>query len=356
MDFVVCCVNEDDKGANSYTVDITHSLMTFSDSLDSIEDQANILECDYKEVTPLFKAIEQEDWKSVLIFLTTGRWSNSSLSSSYMHMTALPADSQVRTWVKCNGGKKGENSWRQLPIHAAISYQAPLPVIQKLVENYHEGLRCKDDTGNLPLHLAFGFGCPDPVVAFLIKEFPQALSIRGLQKRKPVDCCELGPNKVRGDILRAIEQHTRVGIMKDWELHWKKSLADAQQKAGIKDPGVPADKTIEEVFSEFMQVKLELEKIRELAKSRPTMIITKTEPIPESPKSMVRSPSEITRMFSFGRRQGTGKGRGATSVAGINRVGSKAKKRTLLPPGLRQTFSRASISPSCPPLGGQCHL
>jgi len=94
------------------------------------------------------------------------------------------------------------------------------------VEKYPESLRCKDDTGNLPLHLAFGFGCPDPVIAFLIKEFPQALSIRGLQKRKPVDCCDLGPNKVRGDVIRACEQQTRVGIIKGWDLHWKKSLAD----------------------------------------------------------------------------------------------------------------------------------
>jgi hypothetical protein len=301
MDFGCCA---DDGNVVSNDSGELRELETSTESQESFDDQANTLHRDYSEVTPLFRAIELEDWKGILLFLTSGRWSNSPLTSSYNHMLEPTKERQAQTWITCRG-KKNELQWRQLPLHAAIAYMAPLPVVQKLVELYHDGIRSADDAGNLPLHLAFGFGAPDNVLAYLIKEYPQALSIKGLQNRRPLDCCDLGPNKARGEIISACQAHTRSLLMKDWDQHWKRSLVDARKRAGVNEPGLDNFNTIEDVFNEFMQLKLELKKTKELAKNRPTMIITKTEPVPppEHPAhSISRAPSTVQRMLSVGKK------------------------------------------------------
>jgi hypothetical protein len=305
-----CCSTVDDGVENVHTADRDNSLVTCSHSGshddDSIGQKSETLDCDYKHATPLFKAIEDEDWKGVLVFLSTGKWSNSSLTSTITGMQNPPAERQVRTWVTSTD-KHGEVQWSQLPIHAAISYMAPLPIIQKIVEIHPSGLRSADDTGNLPLHLAFGFGSPDCVVAYLIKEFPQALSLRGLQNRLPVECSDLGSNKVRGEIVQACQDHVRNFMMKDWDHHWKRSLSDAKKRAGLTGTYAISNKTLEEVFDEFMEVKKELEKAKQNAKNRPTMIITKTElaettSLPSSPKTVGHTPSDKSGVFSFVRK------------------------------------------------------
>jgi len=44
--------------------------------------------------------------------------------------------------------------WRQLPLHAAICQEAPLVVVQRLVETFPESVGCYDSFGNLPVQLA----------------------------------------------------------------------------------------------------------------------------------------------------------------------------------------------------------
>lgn len=303
MDFG-CCADDSNVVANdSGELPALGSSSSDSQSQDSFNDEANTLNADYSEVTPLFRAIELEDWKGVLLFLTSGRWSNSPLTSSYNHMHEATKERQVRTWITCRG-KKNEVQWRQLPLHAAISYMAPLPVVQKLVEMYHDAIRSADDTGNLPLHLAFGFGSPDNVLAYLIKEYPQALSVKGLQNRRPIECSDLGPNKARGEILSACQAHTRDILMKDWDHHWKRSLVDAQNRAGLNDFLPNNFNSIEDVFNELVQLKLELKKTKDLARSRPSMIITKTEPIPQAESSdpIAKTPSTVSKLFSMGKK------------------------------------------------------
>lgn len=304
MDFG-CCADDEGVVANE-SGEQFQPLVSSSESQDSFDDQANTLHRDYSEVTPLFRAIELEDWKGILLFLTSGRWSNSPLASSYTHMQDTSPQRQTRTWISYRG-KKNELQWRQLPLHAAISYSAPLPVVQKLLELYHDAIRSTDDTGNLPLHLAFGFGSPDNVLAYLITEYPQALAAKGLQNRRPLNCCDLGPNKARGDIIQACQDYTRSCLMKNWDKHWKKSLADARKRSGMFEPMASKCNTIEEVFDELMQVKMELKKTKELARNRPTMIITKTEPAPLPPPVPIkRVPSTASaRLFSRGKRSGS---------------------------------------------------
>lgn len=302
-----CCNTEDDSIARACSADLNKSLVTFSGSHEedeSVDDRSRTFDCDYKDVTPLFKAIEDEDWKNVLVFLTTEKWGGTL--SSFAHMQSPSPEIQARTWVSSTDNK-GNLQWSQLPIHAAISYMAPLPVVQKLVELHPSGLRSTDDTGNLPLHLAFGFGSPDAVVAYLIQQFPKALSLRGLQNRLPVECSDLGSNKLRGEIIKACQDHTRNLMMKEWEHHWKRTLLDANKKSGLKERYSGSNKTLEDVFEEFMEVKKELQNTKRNVRNRPTMIITKTEPvspvyIPAAPKTVGHTPTDRTSVFSFTKR------------------------------------------------------
>jgi hypothetical protein len=296
-----CCANSENISEND-----SFRLSFHDESLETLNERANILTCDYKDATPLFRAIEQEDWRAVLIFLTTGRWSASPLTSQYEHLHDPPPERQARTWVHFTG-REGESQWQQLPLHAAISYLAPLPVVQKLVELYRYGVQSRDDTGNLPLHLAFGFGSPDNVVAYLIKEYPRALSVKGLQNRRPVECCDLGGNKSRWEIIKACQEHTRATMVKEWDRRWKQSLEEAKTKAGLIEPPFALQtKTLEEVFNELVQVKIELRRTKELAKSRPSMIITKTEPFPRPPRSISLGKVPTPSFGSFGKRSFSG--------------------------------------------------
>jgi len=326
-----CCTSDEAVSAND-SGDQLQPLLSTSESQDStsFDDQANTLNADYKEVTPLFRAIELEDWKGILLFLTTGRWSSSLLTSTYTHLQDPSAERQARTWIKCRD-KEGDTQWRQLPLHAAISYMAPLPIVQKILGLHHDAVRSADDTGNLPLHLAFGFGSPDNVVAYLIKEYPQALYIKGLQNRRPLDCCDLGPNKSRGKVIQACQAHTREFMMKDWDQHWKRSLIEAQKKASITEPISAKCKTLEDVFSELMQVKIELKKAKEMVKNRPTMIITKTEPVPPITNTIMpigKSLSNASKVFALKKKGSFNRG---------------LKKKFLRP--LKSSSSSAQVAP-----------
>jgi len=332
-----CCENEDRAIRGIDTDDAYNSLLSESDIGDSFDNQASTFQSDYNvDCTPMFKAIESEDWKSLLIFLTTGKWGSSVMPFS-SHMEDRPASDQARTWMICRA-KNGNVEWRQLPLHAAISYRAPLPIIQKLVELYYDGLRSADDDGNLPLHLAFGFGSPDNVVAYLVREFPGALSARGLQARFPLDCSDLGTNTSRAEIIRAYQKHTRACMIKDWNRSWRQSLAATMKKAGVSEPSVNSTQTLQDVFNELVETKLELEKQKELVKKRPTMIITKTEASPTGfpPRSpgLLKSTGSATttKRFTF-------------SGAGnkICRTGSRVK--SILTSPLQRSSSR-SIAPS----------
>lgn len=332
-----CCVSNDTVPAADSREQM-NLLLSVTDSNDSVvfDAYANTLNADYKEVTPLFRAIELEDWKGILLFLTTGRWSSSLLTSTNHHLHDPSPERQARTWISC---RDKENQWRQLPLHAAISYGAPLPVVQKILGLYHDAVRSADDTGNLALHLAFGFGSPDSVVACLIKAYPQALYIKGLQNRRPLDCCDLGPNKSRGEVVQACQAYTRKCMIKDWDKHWKMSLRQEEKRAGITEPISAHCKTLEDVFSELMQTKIELNKAKEMIKNRPTMIITKTEPAakPVIPTPFTKNEA-ITQTI----------GKSPSKLFALKKKGSNKglKKKNFLRPMISWSPSQVAPSPS----------
>jgi hypothetical protein len=113
-------------------------------------DDSDIFNTTYKRATPLFRAIENENWTGVLLFLTTGKWTQSILANPQEYMKSPSPALQVKTWVTSYDAKNIPE-WSQLPLHAAISYAAPFAVIRKLVETYPKSIQCTDNEGKLDI-------------------------------------------------------------------------------------------------------------------------------------------------------------------------------------------------------------
>jgi len=217
---------EDDYGSGSGNPRSTGTVsMTQSESSSDSE----VLNTSYRKATPLFREIEREHWEAVLRFLTTGKWTNGLLSRNNEHMKSPAADLQVKTWVT-SYDYKGVPEWSQLPIHAAISYNAPLVVIQKLVAMYPKSIRCTDNEGMLPIHLAFGFGAQDGVLALLLEPFPMSINEKGLGGRFPYECCELGPNKARHAVYKIVADQVSKRIHKQVDEEWRDVCLKAMQQ------------------------------------------------------------------------------------------------------------------------------
>jgi hypothetical protein len=217
----------------------------------------NILNTTYEKATPLFRNIEKENWEGVLLFLNTSKWSNSIFSSSHEHMKEPSPSLQAKTWVTAYD-RRGQAEWSQLPLHAAISYSAPLVVVQKLVEIFPKAVQCTDREGMLPIHLAFGFGAPDNVLSFLLETFPSSLDEKGVGGRLPHECCDLGPNKVRGRVYQMIADQTAFRVQEEYESDWNSFANAAVKRLGLQESTDLTDKQLTELLLELLQDRKEL--------------------------------------------------------------------------------------------------
>jgi len=280
----------------------TMSTAHTTDSASSAESE--VLVTTYKKVTPLFRQIEKEHWEGVLMFLSTGKWSNSMFSSSNHHLKSPSPEIQAKTWVT-SYDRNGTAEWSQLPLHAAISYLAPSVVIQKLIELYPKSVQCTDNEGMLPIHLGFGFGSPDNVLAMLLEPFPAAVNEKGLGDRVPHECCELGPNKVRGKVFSIIADETKKATREEIDREWRGFALSAQQSLGM-DFDI-ADKELTEFMLELMQNAKELQEVKKeqqravqkkntLPSPRAKTVVA---PTPKSKKRMGRAASKQARKYAL---------------------------------------------------------
>lgn len=147
------------------------------------------LEVNHLASTPLFDAIVRNDWDSVDFFLESGTFSFSPFQESDDDEGGEMAatEDQVETWIVCNNDN-GKLVWRQLPIHAAICYGAPINTVRELVKTYPAGLCCADTNGNLPVHLAVKFNRSEDILSFLLKSFPEGFRAENGQGRTPLQC------------------------------------------------------------------------------------------------------------------------------------------------------------------------
>lgn len=220
-----------------------------------------MLNTDYRKVTPLFRNIERENWEGVLTFLATGKWSTSMLSSSSAHLRCPAPAIQVKTWVT-SYDRSGNAEWSQLPLHAAISYLAPYVVVQKLVQIYPKAIHCTDNEGMLPIHLAFGFGAPDNVLALLLDPFPASVNEKGLGGRFPYECCELGPNKVRGRVYKAVTDQVIVRTRQEIDLEWREFALQSKKSIGLDENLDVSSKQLTEFILELLKDKKELQDLK----------------------------------------------------------------------------------------------
>lgn len=224
---------------------------------DSVEKKKRY-EVPYSHATPLFKAIEKQQWESVLMFLNTSKWSQGFFVSSTDHMKNPTPFIQCQTWVTAYDDFTRQVEWSQLPLHAAISYAAPAVVIQKLVDLYPEALKVRDHELMLPVHLAFGFALPDPVLSLLLKAYPGSAQERGPGGRLPHQCCELGPNKLRGEVFGMVAEQTSDLARRDQEKSFRTFIKDYHKQHKIGDPSLLEDVDLKSILSELMEDRKQL--------------------------------------------------------------------------------------------------
>lgn len=254
-------VNLDEDEFTKYTISSVHTHSSDSD-------ESAVFNTSYRRATPLFRAIEKENWEGVLMFLTTGKWSNSILANAHEYMKSPAPQLQVKTWVTSYDHKQVPE-WSQLPLHAAISYNAPFVVIRKLVECYPKSIQCTDNEGMLPIHLAFGFGASDQVLAFLLEPFPASINERGLGGRLPFQCCELGPNKARGTVFDLVVDQVGSNIRAEVDQDWRDYLVAAQRKLNLDNALDPSNAKLSDVLLELLKNRKELEEIKKRSNRLP---------------------------------------------------------------------------------------
>ncbi|KAL7547686.1 hypothetical protein ACHAWF_014120 [Thalassiosira exigua] len=79
---------------------------------------------------------------------------------------------ETRMWSNQPGFFEGEHESRVLPIHVACSLQAPLRVVQAIVEAYSESLGEKESSfERLPIHVACHSAAPANVIEYLAQKY-----------------------------------------------------------------------------------------------------------------------------------------------------------------------------------------
>ena len=255
----------------------------------------------YNHATPLFKAIEKQQWESVLMFLNTSKWSNGFFVSSTDHFKNPTAAIQCQTWITCYKRGTKEVEWSQLPIHAAISYIAPAVVIQKLSDIFPDSLKEYDHEGMLPVHLAFGFALPDTVLSLLLKRYPESAQLRGPGGRLPHQCCELGQNKIRGEVFGLIAEQTSDLARNDQEEYYKGYIREMHKKLGLDDEIITEENELKDLINgliedrkQLLELKKRIKKATEANQNKEASEKTKIKRIKSPKTSSPKKDAQLT--------------------------------------------------------------
>lgn len=246
MDAIICCKHVDGR--------------------DDIEEKSSsqILECDYdsNQCTKLYKSIEAKQWEEILYFLENGRWyfDTTVITSLIFGKGPDPRFIESRTWVTALD-EMGSVRWCQLPLHAAITFQAPFSVITKLVEVYPESIRCADDQDMLPLHYSFRFASEDRILSYLLEEFPQAIKKKALRDRLPLDMAQYSSKPERGLIIERFVEMSVLDAKADWDDDHKKVIASIKTKVNstLTDEMVEKREKLQTTETELVKAKKKIQ-------------------------------------------------------------------------------------------------
>jgi len=204
---------------------------------DSTDQEGKILECDYdSKCTNLYKSIERKKWDEIIYFLETGKWyfDTTVFTSIFFGSGPDPRFVESRTWVTALD-EMGSVRWCQLPLHAAITFQAPFDIVKKLIEVYPESVRCADDQDMLPLHYAFRFGSEDKVLAYILEEFPQAVKKKALRDRLPLDMAHYSSKPERGTIIECYLETSIAGALADRGAGLENGVMDSAKNEKLRE-------------------------------------------------------------------------------------------------------------------------
>jgi hypothetical protein len=174
--------------------------------MDDTEDQLWEEECNCDiNPTPLYQVIASQDWKQTIDLLDGKEedsvWSLPGLTGIQQLVGGLNKTdntkvkqyqskllTQARTWIVRRERGSGVLKWRMLPIHFALTYQAPFEVVSRLYHLYPGSVRCRDHRGMLPLHICFFRGGEDRVLELFLDVFPDALNVKDDKGRLAIEC------------------------------------------------------------------------------------------------------------------------------------------------------------------------
>jgi hypothetical protein len=126
------------------------------------------LVCDYDlSVTQLYEMLESSQWDQARIRCRTH-------------------PEEVHTWI-VRRDNTDNIRWKLLPLHAAVIFQAPLPVIEGMLKEYPLAVAKRDDQGMLPLHLAFRHKSDELLLERLLQEYPAGVQVKDRRDRLPLD-------------------------------------------------------------------------------------------------------------------------------------------------------------------------
>jgi hypothetical protein len=173
------------RATDTHTADATRKTLTSDEEHDDDEeddeetmgsDEDDMLLSEHQVyhhegATPLFLAIEENDWNNALSL-------------------AQESPKQVRTWVKSTGtvGTTFDWSvWKRLPVHEACRRQPPAWLISQLLSVFPESAKKTTQFGELPLHLAVACGADPDVVNLLIAANFSSVATMDQSGRTPLE-------------------------------------------------------------------------------------------------------------------------------------------------------------------------
>jgi hypothetical protein len=226
-------------------------------------------ECDYdKNPSKMYSSMEKQEWSEVLDFMIEGTWPSSGLSMLFPEMDPVSPRKQACMWVT-RFEIDGRVQWSQIPLHAAMIYGAPYPVVNKLIELYPEGIRCTDDRGMLPLHLAIQHSSNANVLRLLLEKFPEGMFAKDNEDR--------GPFQVKKDertkILTIVTKYTTQRIQTEYTQIKDKQLQEVYNNLLIQkdlNDGLEAELRVNDQF--MQNTKRQPAELMQNTKRQPTVI------------------------------------------------------------------------------------
>jgi len=123
------------------------------------------------------------------------------------------------TWISrrepATKAGSGELRWRMLPLHAALLFQAPDDVIQKIMRAYPAAAQCADDRGMLPLHIALAKRSSEPLIHSLLRVHPESMNTPDAHGTLPIDIARVSKSELREAYIDALERPIAFYTMND---------------------------------------------------------------------------------------------------------------------------------------------